>query len=135
VIAALNEARGKAVATNREHRVLFDLENATMTITQGDRAFASMSWPVTVKGPVSFPRSVGITRTLAKFPDEDEQENIQTTGSVTIKFSPNGTANSYITNDTNITDHIRINDNTGNTRFTVRIGSNVTGRIVLDTCK
>jgi prepilin-type N-terminal cleavage/methylation domain-containing protein len=122
IIAALNEARAKAVATNREHRVVFDLGNATMITTEGDRAYSSSSSGTTIKGPTGFPKSVDITA---------GSNCNSTTGSVSIKFSPNGTANRY-SPDSDATEKVCILDQSGAKKFEVRIASQITGRIVLD---
>jgi prepilin-type N-terminal cleavage/methylation domain-containing protein len=122
VIAALNDARAKAVASNREHRVIFDLGNASMITTEGDRAYSS-TWPGTmIKGPSGFPKSVDIRADV----------NCTTTaGSVSIKFSPNGTANRY-NPDTAAKQAICIHDTSGAKKFVVRVASQVTGKIVLE---
>jgi type IV fimbrial biogenesis protein FimT len=123
VIAALNDAKTKAIATNREHRVIFDLDSDRMITTRGDQAYSS-TYPGDEVKTSSFPANV-----IIKAGNSCNVEN----GTVTMKFSPNGTANRNTVASEIIEGSICIHDKTTETQtFAVRIASTTTGRIVLD---
>ncbi len=104
VLYSLREARSKAIATNREHRVEFEPAQRKYRITRGNKSINSFSWD-TVYGWTVLPDGVIMNA------------NIET-----IHLNVNGTANGGT---------IKIQDASRTTRYEVRVAR--TGRIHIPT--
>ena len=81
VTSTLQEARIKAVADNREWRVVIDQSNGTYWLQQGDASTGSTTW-TTQGGIKSLPKGVIFT----------DASGSNASGQVTIEFNPSGTA-------------------------------------------
>jgi prepilin-type N-terminal cleavage/methylation domain-containing protein len=138
VIGAINDARGKAVASNREHRLVFNDEDAVMKMQRSQKAYSSQDADWMIQDPDdpsvlienTIQRWIRSNNYLAKFPNVEIRSgvNCEINDLATLKFSPNGTVNMYNA-DNSIIDNICILDATGFARFSVGISSNITGKI------
>ncbi|MCP2500835.1 MAG: prepilin-type N-terminal cleavage/methylation domain-containing protein [Deltaproteobacteria bacterium] len=60
VLSSLKQARTLSVSSQRQHRVIFDLDNAAVTLSRGDRGINSTSWtPVPGNVRASFGGRIG----------------------------------------------------------------------------
>lgn len=116
VASVLRDARSRAIARNREHRVEFDAVNRQYKMRRGNQA-ANSTWDVAetvsvvVKNWVILPAGVNMPTPFS---------TTATAGTVT--FMPNGRISGNANPDTLI-----IQDSTGNTRFTITVTP--TGRV------
>jgi len=105
IASILRDARQRAIATNREHRVEFDTANRRYRLTGGNLASGSTAWTV-VKDWATLSASV----------------NMSVAGATEKEFNPNGTSS---------TGSIAILDSSGTTRYTITLTPNI-GRIRID---
>ena len=92
IASILREARARAITTNRQHRVWFDLENTVgldnaiqeYNMTQGDLSSGSNNWNTTIKNWVALPTGVSILQGAGA--------NCGSNTDVNIVLNPDGTA-------------------------------------------
>lgn len=87
IASALRDARQRAVTTNREHRVEFDVDGRRYRIRQGNKADGS-AWTdattTTIKDWTILPQGVNLMKNKTCNKNDD----------VNIEFNPNGRSNS-----------------------------------------
>lgn len=105
--AALRDARSRAIATNREHRVVLFVEDGKQKfrLTEGNRAAGSSAWV-----DVSPPREVELPASVQLVP-----------ATTTLGFNPNGSSGSAT---------ISVRDSDGNEKFRVSLSPSGRVRIV-----
>ena len=118
VASMLREARSRAIGTNLGHRVEFIVgaEPDQYRMTRGNRAYNSTdsSWDSNVViSWVDLPLIVDL---------KANADCSVATGTVSIKFNPNGTGSSR---------YVCIMDKEGNTRYRVGVPSSTTGRVLV----
>ena len=114
IASTLQEARIKAIANNREWRVVVDIDNNLYWLDQGDKVDGSGVW-TTMGGKKSLPK--GVTVKLGSF----------SSGKHSIQFNPNGTAQSnsiYVKDQTGEEYRITVLSTTGRVWLRIRNGSN-----------
>jgi len=84
VVSTLQEARLKAISDNLQWRVVFDQNNDTYWLQQGDKLSGSSSW-TTQGGTKSLPKGVVFTNS----------GGTDASGQFSIAFSPSGTSNNH----------------------------------------
>lgn len=84
LVSALRTARNSAISLNRQNRVEFQPVSARYRITQGDRAYNSISWVTVKQDWIAAPHGIFM----------ETGEDCSGTANVAIQFSPNGTASS-----------------------------------------
>jgi type IV fimbrial biogenesis protein FimT len=92
IASILREARARAISTNRQHRVEFDIDNAggldnaiqEYRLTQGNRSSGSTNWNTVIRNWVGYPASVSTKQGAGA--------NCNSTNDVNIQLNPDGTA-------------------------------------------
>lgn len=92
IASILREARARAISTNRQHRVQFDMDNAggldnaiqEYRMTQGNRSSGSTNWNTVIRDWVGYPTGVS-TR-------QGAGANCNSNNDVNIQLNPDGTA-------------------------------------------
>ncbi len=92
IASILREARGRAISTNRQHRVEFDMDNAggldnaiqEYRLRQGNLSSGSNNWNTTIKNWVALPTGVSILQGTGA--------NCGNNGDVNIRLNPDGTS-------------------------------------------
>jgi len=119
LVSILREARNAAISTNREHRVMIDVDGGQYQLTRGNSSSNSTDWPGTVIRPST---AVNPGVTLRQGSDATCPSNAD----VNIEFNPNGTA---VNPDGSVLDiRICIQDTAAANRYQVTINP-TTGRV------
>ena len=113
IALTLRDARARAVSSNLEHRVVFDVDGNQYQMDRGNLAYGSTAWPT------SFSQTA-----LPDFSSLKSGAGCNQDADVTLLFSPNGSCDSEPS--------ICIMDSSGFRRYRVSIGSSVSARVVID---
>lgn len=90
LFAALQKARGLAIANNREYRVAVDIDNDRYLTQEGNRG-ANSNWPTTLDWSTGqeFPAEINLTRKNDCSDPTNAPQN-----AIYFSFNPNGTSSS-----------------------------------------
>lgn len=116
VASILRDARARAISTNREHRVEFDVDVRQYRLRRGNSANGS-AWTdattTTIKDWVNLPEGVNMKTGT----------DCSGVADVNIEFNPNGRGNAQ---------YVCIMDTTGSRRYRVGVPSATTGRVRIE---
>ncbi len=118
IASILRDARARAISTNKEHRVEFEVDNRRYRMRRGNLA-ANSDWDVAavvsvvVRDWATLPASVNMMRNSSC----DNNTNVN------IEFNPNGRGDAQ---------YVCIMDTTGSRRYRVGVPSATTGRVKIE---
>lgn len=115
IVSMMREAKARAISTNREHRVEFDVDGRRYRLVQGSRAADTpvAGWTTIIREYVSLPEGVNMKSTV----------NCDSSADGNIEFNPNGTAGGSI-------EYVCVMDSNNVRKYRVGISSTTTGRVV-----
>lgn len=114
IVSMMREAKAKAISTNREHRVEFDVDGRRYRLVQGSRAANTpdTGWTTIIRDWASLPEGVKMMSNDAC--DSTDDGNIQ--------FNTNGTSGGL--------QYVCVMDSNNVKKYKVGVSSTTTGRVV-----